>query len=825
MNEGWDPRTREREGPGSGRLGVMFEAGGLGLAYLGAALLGSWLFPGLLPLVSPEAGVALAGLVLCGAVYWPVVWVAATVAAVLQGASLGFAVVSGGGGALGAALGALLLRSGEFRPRMDRVRDVVALLVLGVAASSAASTLAHSAASVVFDPPAGGTVGEVAVARWLGDATGILLVAPLLLVLLSDRRREGLPRAWPVEAVLGGSLAVFLAVALFGGRLPAELAEASLLLPLPLVLWAAFRFGLTGASGVVLLFLSVGAWRTAAGDGPFAAGSLMGGSASFWAYALTLAFVGLLLGALVAEHRSSLALLRGVFESSSEGILVFAGGRVAHGNSAAGNLFGTRGRERFVGALLGELSPRDQPDGSPSRTAFERHQREADQGGGGHRFPWVFQRLDGSTFQAEVALSPLVVEGGPGHLAVVRDVTAQKAREAALLRAREDADRANVSKSQYLSRLSHEIRSALTSNLGFSRLLTLDESLPARARDHAERIHRSGLNILQLVGEILETARVEADRLAASPSTFELARLLDEVEAAFVPRAQAKKLALAVRADAGLPSFVKADIGKLKQVLTNLLGNAVKFTPEGSITLEVSSRVDVARPQGRTLTFTVSDTGPGIAAEEMERVFAPGESGQEPGVPTVLGLPGSLELARVMGGSLTATSREGQGTQVVLEVPVDLAEEAEITEGGRRVLGLAPGEEARRILVVDDLEENRTLLSALLARVGFQVKEVGDGSEAIQAFGAWQPHLLLMNRQMPIMDGTEATRRIKVTEQGRRTPVIMVTAGGFEDDREEMLSAGADGIIRLPLRESEILREIERHLRVRYVYDEEPGEP
>ena len=819
MNEGWNPGSREESR--SDRTRVVLQGASLGLACLAAGWMGAWLLPGPLPLVSPAAGVALAGLLLLGVAFWPVVGVAAAAVELLQGSAPAFALVSGGGAALGAALAALLLRGARFHPRLDRVRDVLALAVLGAAASASASTLVSAAAMAMFDDPGTPTLGAVALARWLSEVTGILVVAPFLFALASDPAREDLPRAWPVEAVVGGALALFLGVALFGGRVPANLAGAALLLPLPLVLWGAFRLGLAGASGAVALLVLVGAWRTAGGTGPFADGALGGGSAAFWVYAITLAVAGLLLRALIAESRGTLKLLQGIFESSSEGILVIVGGRVVRGNSAAGHLFGTRGRERFVGVSLGELSPPAQPDGTPSPIAFERHLREADSAGGGHRFAWVWQRLDGSPLHAEVALSPLLVEGEAGHLAVVRDVTAQRAQQAILQRAREEADQANVSKTQYLGRVSHDIRSALTSNLGFSRLMTRDESLPARARDHAERIQRSGLNILQLVNDILETARVEVGRLAVSASSFELAALLQELSGTFRPRAQAKGLVLTLRTDGGLPEFVRGDLGKIRQVLTNLLGNALKFTPEGKVSLEVGGRTDPDRRQGWWLVFTVSDTGPGMSAEDMERVFGT-TGGEEPlRVSSVLGLPGSLELARVMGGSLSATSREGQGARLVLEVPVEASEELAAGESAtRRVVGLAPGEEDRRILVVDDREENRTLLSALLGRVGFQVKEAADGSEAIQAFAAWMPHLLLMNRQMPVMDGTEATRRIKVTERGKRTPIIMVTAGGFEDDSEEMLSAGADGIVRLPFSEAEVLREIERHLRVRWVYEE-----
>ena len=648
------------EDPQADPLRVVLEAGGIALAYLAAGMLGWWLFPGELPLFSPAAGVAIGGLLLFGVAYWPVLWVAASALELLRDAPWLIALLAGAGSALAAALGALLLRGAQFHHRMDRVRDVVAFAALGAAVSPALASVVTSGTLALFGGLAGATLGEVVLARWHGDATGILVVAPLLLAFASDPRREGLPRTWPVEAIMSVGLAGLLAVALFGGRIPADLAAASLLLPLPLLLWAAFRFGLAGAAGVITVFLSVCAWRTAQGVGPFAAGSLTGGSAAFWAYAMTLALVGLLLRALIAAHRNALTLLGEVFESSSDGIMVIQDGRVTHANTAAAHLFGTRGKERLVGMSVTELSSGAQSDAPDAQVAFERHARQASRGGG-HRFDWSHQRLDGSTFPAEIALSPLLVDGAPGHLAVIRNVTAQKAHEESLHRAREEADSANVSKTQYLAKVSHDIRSALTSNLGFSRLMTRDESLPMRARDHAERIHRSGLNILELVNDILEMAKVEVGRLAVSKSTFELAALLQELERTFKARAAEKKLVLSVQVDPLVPRYVRADHGKLRQVLTNLLGNAVKFTPEGSVSVRVSRKPDPDRPNGSRLVFEVADSGRGIPAEDMDRIFRPLGPDERPTVATVLGLPGSLELTRVMGGTPHPGGRRPRG--------------------------------------------------------------------------------------------------------------------------------------------------------------------
>ena len=816
MPEDWKPAEGRDRDP----LRVVLEGGGIGVAYLAAGLVGSGLVAGDLPLLAPAAGVALAGLLLYGVVYWPAVGVSATVLALVAGAPLWTAALVGAASTLSAVAGALLLRRGAgFHLRMDRVRDVMAFSVLGVAASPAIAAILGSAALAAGGAIASGDLARTILAWWLSDGTGVLVVAPLVFAIGGEPVREGWPRTWPVEATLGLTLALLLAVLLFGPRVPVELSQVALLLPLPLVVWGSFRLGLLGAAGAVAVLTLVGAWRTAAGVGPLAVAFPSAGSPPFWAYALTMGVSALLIWALVGEHRGSLRLLRAVFEGSSDGVLVFRDGRVIDCNAAAGRLFGARGREKLLGTPLTELSPKSQPGGASSREGFGRHLRDVEEGGA-ERFEWLHQRLDGTTFPAEIALSALFVDGHPGHVAVVRDRTQQKAYEEELTRAREEADAANAAKTEYLLSVSHEIRSALNANLGFSRLLARDDALPARTRDHAERIHRSALHLLDLVNDVLEVSRVEVGRLALSTTDFDPRAMVRELESTFRQRADDKGISLDVRVDPDLPAFVRTDHAKLRQILVNVLGNAVKFTSRGVVSVRVS-RAEAAVPGRVRLAFEVADSGPGIPPEELERIFRPAGAGGRRGVATVLGLAGSVELARMLGGQLHAVASGGEGSRLSLEVEVEEGKEVEAGEAApRRVSGLEGGQEPPRILVVDDREENRTLLISLLARVGFEVREARDGNEAVHLFGEWSPHLLLMNRQMPGMDGLEATRRIRVTEEGGDTPIVVVSASGSEGDQDEIRSSGADGIVGLPFDEAEVLREVQRHLGVRYAYEE-----
>jgi CheY-like chemotaxis protein len=269
-----------------------------------------------------------------------------------------------------------------------------------------------------------------------------------------------------------------------------------------------------------------------------------------------------------------------------------------------------------------------------------------------------------------------------------------------------------------------------------------------------------------------------------------------------------------------VPQYVRTDEGKLRQVLMNLLGNAVKFTEEGGVALRVARAIEEER-----LIFEVEDTGPGIAPQELEAVFEPfvqTTSGQRSLEGTGLGLSISRQFARLMGGDITASSELGEGSVFRFEVPVGLVEAAkvEVVRPSRRVLGLEPGQAIYRLLIVDDRETTRQLLVKLLEPLGFEVREAVQGQEAIEMWERWEPHLIWMDMRMPVMDGYEATRRIKATAKGQATVIVALTASAFEEDRETILSAGCDDVVRKPFRQDEIFDMLAKHLQVRFVYEE-----
>jgi CheY-like chemotaxis protein len=266
------------------------------------------------------------------------------------------------------------------------------------------------------------------------------------------------------------------------------------------------------------------------------------------------------------------------------------------------------------------------------------------------------------------------------------------------------------------------------------------------------------------------------------------------------------------------------DINKLRQVFINVLGNAVKFTEQGGIGLRV--RADRDGATGPFLRVEVEDTGPGISPDDQDKLFRHFEqtkTGQQAGTGTGLGLAISREFVRLMGGDITVRSDLGRGSVFVIHLPLKEgdAQAVETKDNPRHVLKLQPGQAPCRVLIADDIEDNRQLLAQLLSPVGFEIRLATNGAEAVQEFEEWQPHLILMDFRMPVMDGHEAIRRIRRMAGGEDTKIIAVTASAMDDNRQELMEIGADDFIGKPFRETELFQKIHAHVGVEYHYAED----
>ncbi len=414
-----------------------------------------------------------------------------------------------------------------------------------------------------------------------------------------------------------------------------------------------------------------------------------------------------------------------------------------------------------------------------------------------------------------------------------------KQQEQLLRKARDAAETANQAKSVFLAGMSHELRSPLNVILGFAQLGLKNPDTPLEEKENLTAIYRSGEHLLALINNVLDMSKIEAGRSTLDEKSFNLTALLDEVEMMFRLKADEKQVQLVFSREPDVPTYIRADENKLRQVLINLLGNAIKFTEEGSVTLQVTMNDErgIMKDEIEShihpssfikLHFKISDTGPGIPPAETGAIFVPFAQTQVGRVAregTGLGLPISRKFVQLMGGDIAVKSVVGQGAVFAFDIPVELvggddadnrhpAELWNTTE----VMALAPGQPACRILVVDDQGYNRRLMVKLLAPLGFELREAANGQDALEIWQAWQPHLIWMDMRMPVMDGHQATQQIKATARGQATTVIALTASVFEEERALVLSAGCDDFIKKPYREADIFNTLQKHLGVQYVY-------
>ena len=408
-----------------------------------------------------------------------------------------------------------------------------------------------------------------------------------------------------------------------------------------------------------------------------------------------------------------------------------------------------------------------------------------------------------------------------------------KRTEEKLRQTSKEAEGANQAKSTFLASISHELRSPLNTMLGFSNLMLRDvdtgnDVLSSLQQERLSIVHRSGEHLLTLINDVLELSRIEAGRISVETDPCDLLGLLNGIKDMFSLKAREKNLGLTFELGSNLPRAVSTDAVKLRQVLVNLVSNAVKFTEEGEVTVRADIRAlenagaDATRVR---LLFEISDTGVGIAPEEqgvLFDAFAQTHSGRARQEGTGLGLAISKQFVTLLGGEITVDSRPGKGSTFAFEIPMDVVEApaGDTEPDDRRIIGMAPGQPAYRILVVDDIADSRKLMLDLLEPLGFELREANNGKEAIEKWKAFAPHLIWMDMRMPVMSGYEATKRIKESLGGDTIKILALTASSFEEERARILDAGCDDFMRKPIREKDLLEMMDRHLDIKWVYDD-----
>ncbi len=514
---------------------------------------------------------------------------------------------------------------------------------------------------------------------------------------------------------------------------------------------------------------------------------------------------------------------RGIFETALEGIFrTVPEGRFLAVNPAMARMHGYDTPAEML-ATITDIATQIYADPADRRHILESLTRT----GGIHNFEYQARRKDGQLIW--VLLSGRTVTDSSGRLLYYQgtclDITEHK-HMAELRAAKAQAEIANRAKSVFLANMSHEIRTPMNAILGFTQLLLRDPQISPAQRTDLETIDRNGEYLLALLNDVLELSKIEAQRATLNLGPCDLRQLAENVQFMFSARVEAKNLAFTVELAPDLPDAVLADESKIRQILVNLVGNAVKFTESGSVALRLR-----ALPQDREhwlVQAEIEDTGPGIAPHEVGLLFQQFEqtaTGRRSGSGTGLGLAISREFARMMEGDITVRSEEGRGSvfAVTLRLGAVAGEPARPRPATPpRVRRLAPGQPPCPILVVADQEDSRRLLGSLLRSVGFEVATASNGVEAVAAFTRRRPRAILMDLRMPFMDGAEATRRIRALDGGRAVRILGLSASVIQELRDPM--EGVDDFLGKPFRDDELLERLRRLLDVRFETDT-PLEP
>ncbi|MGK7941041.1 MAG: transporter substrate-binding domain-containing protein [Crocosphaera sp.] len=397
--------------------------------------------------------------------------------------------------------------------------------------------------------------------------------------------------------------------------------------------------------------------------------------------------------------------------------------------------------------------------------------------------------------------------------------------------AKESAEAASRAKSNFLAHMSHELRTPLNAILGFSQLLNHDEKLNSEQKDYIEIINESGEHLLSLIQSILDMAKIEAGKTTLHYQTFNLHKLIKNIMQMFKLKAENKQIELKLELEDKIPEWIISDQGKLRQVFINLISNAIKFTNEKEVIfrIKIAQEIDQNNHTNIPLLFEIEDRGPGIESQDLEYLFKPfyqTELGRRSQEGTGLGLTISQEFVKLMGGTLRVSCPLTGGSIFNFVLLVEIPQNNNTVQpiiNEKKVISLAPNQPKYRILIIEDNNTNRQLLTNLLEPIGFEIKEASNGQEGVRIWETWHPDLIWIDLQMPVMNGYQATQhiraRIRELNLEKSTKIIALTANVLAEDRNGILEMGCDDFVSKPVRESVIFEKLTQHLGVSYIYD------
>jgi PAS domain S-box-containing protein len=782
----------------------------VGLCYYGCAHLGSLLSLRDSAYVTfwLPSGVFIAALLLEQTRAWP--WLALAVLPanvgfdLPRGTGLGLTLLFFGANTVAAVGGAALIRRFVSpRPTLATLRELIGLVGFGaviatmLGATIGAAGLTAAGLSRSF--------GETWRIWWGSTGMAVLLVSPFILTWTARAEAPVQHRAGRgLEAlVLVAALTVVAWHVVRGSGLDSPRAVWLL----PILLWAGLRFGTRGATAASLwLALTMALLNTQLFAGPALDPSLSRHQVfTLQTFLAVSALVALIPAIVLAERDGHLVALRASEErfrtlnsAAFEGIAISENGRILDVNEQALRMFGYERADLIGRPVLDVIAP-------ISRAAV------AAAIAGNHEaiYEHVLLRRDGSTFFAEARAKVAVVGDRRLRMTALRDITERKQAEAALRTSEQQAAALEAArlKSEFVANMSHEIRTPLNAVVGLTHLV-LRTSLDTQQREYLERIQSSGKALLEVINKVLDFSKIEAGRLVLDRAAFRLVDVIGHVANLLSMPAEEKGVALRFSVADAVPATLIGDETRLGQVLVNLVGNAVKFTERGAVTVTVQSGArDAASVE---LCFRIADTGIGMSDEQVGRLFAPftqadGSTNRRYGG-TGLGLVISQRIVEQMGGVLVVESAPWVGTTFTLTARFGVGDSPALTGAAAPDLpALAAGADnvlaGARVLLVEDVMINQVVARELLEGAGAEVQIASDGLEATRVFAAAGAtfDLILMDVQMPVMDGYEATRIIRADARGAVIPIIAMTAHAFESERKKCLDAGMNDHVPKPV--------------------------
>ena len=396
-----------------------------------------------------------------------------------------------------------------------------------------------------------------------------------------------------------------------------------------------------------------------------------------------------------------------------------------------------------------------------------------------------------------------------------KNIISKKLRKAKFV-----ADKANKAKSSFLAHMTHEIRTPLNAILGYSQLLQREDDLQGEYKKQIEIINNSGEHLLTLINGILEMSRIEAGKTEMKIETFDFYKIIEDVKSMFKVKTDTKGLKFSADIDENVPRIIISDLNKIKQVIINIVGNSIKFTREGSIS--INCRIDPLI--SNKMIIHVKDTGVGIPAGDIKKIFGSFEqskAGRDEGG-TGLGLSISKKFAKLLYGDIEVESELGVGSEFkfTFKFKIGNEEETETRYDTRNVVGIKDSSREIKALIVDDRDTNRDILVRMLSKIGFVTKECDNGASAIEYAVEWKPDMILLDIVMPVMDGKEVIKRLRQLPNGSDYKIIVLTASALEEDKKTVMDLGADTFLRKPFRQNEILEEIKKLTNIEYLFED-----